>query len=111
MDLISKILIKLTSKEIGIDEFGNKYFEAKKTKNGQKKRFVIYNGTAEPSKIPSEWHGWMHYNGNIPKITQKHHWQKIHLPNLTGTKFAHKPKAKQKQQDKTSSNYQAWQPN
>ena len=115
MDLISKIAIKFTSKKVGEDEFGNHYFESKKARNGQKRRFVIYNGMAEPSKIPATWHGWMHYNQDeIPHLNNHHAWQKIHLPNVTGTKMAHTPETLQedgsKSRKKVSSDYQSWQP-
>lgn len=114
MDLISKIAIKISSNLVGIDEFGNKYFESKKARNGGKKRYVIYKGIAEPSKIPSNWHGWLHYTYNeIPESSHKFAWQKTHLPNLTGTKFAYFPKGSAQSENKrpkVSSDYQAWKP-
>ncbi|MCE3254825.1 MAG: dehydrogenase [Rickettsiaceae bacterium] len=115
MDLISKIAIKISCNQVGIDEFGNKYFEAKNPTNGRKKRCVIYKGMAEPSKVPPEWHGWLHYTSDeIPKITHRNSWQKTHLPNLTGTKFAYFPSGSKYGKDnrnKVSSDYQPWQPN
>ena len=39
----------LFGKFIGEDEFGNKYYENKK-----KKRWIIYNGEIEATKIPVE---------------------------------------------------------
>ncbi len=113
MDLISKIAIKISCRLVGSDEFGNNYFEAKKIRGNYKKRYVIYNGLAEPSKVPAEWHGWLHYTRNdLPEHITKHSWQKIHLPNLTGTKFAYFPlENKDCKRQKISSDYQAWQPN
>lgn len=112
MDLISKIAIKLTCNKVGVDEFGNQYFEAKKARYGKKKRCVIYRGSAEPSKIPANWHLWIHYTSNeLPNNSHRHSWQKIHLPNLTGTKFAHKPTNEKGERQTVSSDYQAWQPN
>ena len=108
MDIINKFLIKFFCNKVGCDEFGNQYFETKKTKNFYKKRYVIYNGIAEPSKVPANWHGWLHYtNKDLPNNINKHLWQKTHLPNLTGTKFAHFPCKK----GKITPNYQPWQPN
>ena len=48
----------------GQDVYGNKYYEARseKTASGHKKRWVIYNGEVEPSKVPPQWHGWLHYS-------------------------------------------------
>lgn len=91
MRFINDFLIRFSSKKIGNDEFGNEYFESK----DGKRRFVIYKGEAEPSKIPAEWHGWIHHNTDSAPVqinTHKFSWQKIHLPNLTGTKNAYKPK-------------------
>ena len=114
MDLISKIAIKISCAQVSSDEFGNQYFEAKKAKNNHKKRCVIYNGIAEPSKVPPEWHGWLHYtNNDIPNNNRRYSWQKIHLPNLTGTKFAHFPlgsKMSGGTRHKVSSDYQPWKP-
>ena len=118
MDLISKIAIKISCVQIGSDEFGNKYFEAKKAKNSKKRRYIIYNGIAEPSKVPAHWHGWLHYNTDIlPDNSHKHSWQKTHLPNLTGTKFAYFPSGNKSakasdsfSRHKVSSDYQPWQP-
>ena len=45
-----------------MDNFGNKYYESKSNK-----RWVIYNGETEASKIPSEWYLWMHYLSNNKK--------------------------------------------
>ena len=106
MDLINRIFIKFSSQKIGEDEFGNQYFT---NKNG--KRFVIYKGIPEPSKVPFEWHGWLHHSTDIVPVhidTHKYSWQKIHLPNLTGTKNSYSPK--KSSEPKTSSTYQAWKP-
>jgi NADH:ubiquinone oxidoreductase subunit len=107
MNFINNFFIKISCQKIGDDEFGNQYFQHKKNQ----KRFIIYNGIAEASKIPSQWHGWMHYNSDIvPNQVNAHKfaWQKIHLPNLTGTKNAYSPKNSTTK--KTNSTYEAWQP-
>ncbi len=106
MQLLQQLGIKLFNTKIGSDEFGNSYFEAK---NGR--RFVAYKGLPEPSKIPAEWHGWIHYTTDVAPIninTKKYSWQKIHLPNLTGTKNAYSPKNSATISKKP---YQSWQPN
>ena len=52
----------LFGKFIGCDDLGNRYFQSKKLQaNGRHKRWVLYKGTAEASKIPAAWHGWLHY--------------------------------------------------
>ena len=107
MNFLNNFYIKFSCQKIGSDEFGNEYFQ-----NKRGKRFVSYKGIAEPSKIPSEWHGWIHYSTNIVPVninTHRFSWQKIHLPNLTGTKGAHSPKNSIVK--KTNAEYEAWNPN
>lgn len=111
MRFIAELKIKLSCTKIGIDEFGNEYYQRK-----DGKRFVIYKGIVEPSKIPAEWHGWIHYTTNNSPTnakTHKYHWQKIHLPNLTGTKNSYAPRGHlghDGAREKVSADYQAWNP-
>ena len=68
--------------------FGNKYYENKKNK-----RWVIYNGEINASKITSDWYSWIHHKqtkSNRREI-EKYSWQKPHLENKTGTKDAYRP--------------------
>ena len=78
----------LTGKFAGNDQFGNKYYS-----NSKGKRWVIYKDNVEASKIPPEWHLWIHYLSiNIPSDKIKSFsWQKKHEENLTGTERAYKP--------------------
>ena len=48
---------KLSGNAVGTDDFGNRYFQ---NKDGSR-RWVIYNGTVEASRVPPDWHGWMHH--------------------------------------------------
>jgi len=75
-------------KFVGSDESGNKYYSSSKGR-----RWVIYKNYVESSKIPAEWHSWIHFlNRNKPSgETKKYLWQKQHEENLTGTKKAYKP--------------------
>jgi NADH:ubiquinone oxidoreductase subunit len=84
----------LRGRLVGQDAQGNKYYEDKKTKRyGKPRRWVIYKKYAEASKVPSQWHGWLHYTVDEPPgVRHPFPWEKEHLPNLTGTPYAHKPK-------------------
>ena len=75
-------------KLIGKDEFGNKYYSNKKGK-----RWVIYNSETESSKIPPEWHLWIHFlvQKTPSNKEKKFSWQKQYEENLTGTNRAHRP--------------------
>ena len=90
-------------KLVGKDSFGNKYY---KSRSG--KRWVIYNGEVDASKIPNEWYSWIHFTKN--KIENNHNlekfvWQKPHLSNQTGTKDSYHPN---KNNNEVNKKYKAW---
>lgn len=113
MHLGTKLYTIFCGKLIGKDSFGNRYFESRKDdKDGKLKRWVVYKGIAEPSKVPPSWHGWLHYTFDTP-IENKYSWQKNSLPNLTGTDLAYLPPGhpnKGGKRDKASGDYEAWKP-
>ena len=91
-------------KLVGTDDFGNKYYENKK----RKKRWIIYNGEIEATKIPIEWYSWMHSIKNKIEEThelKKYNWQKNHLSNQTGTDKAYNP---QKNHNANKKKYKSW---
>jgi NADH:ubiquinone oxidoreductase subunit len=81
--------------EIGEDAYGNKYYEDPRRIGpaGKPRRWVIYTGEADASKVPPEWHGWLHYIFDEPPGSdyQAKAWQKPHIPNRTGTPGAYRP--------------------
>ena len=114
MNLALKLKIFLFYRCVGQDEFGNKYYEKKKTDSKKLKRLVKYKGLPEASKIPAKYHGWLHYySEEFPKNNkEKFSWQKKHLPNLSGTKYAYTPKSISEnfERDKKDSEYKPWTP-
>lgn len=109
--------IKRRSAHVGTDDYGNRYFEDRKSSvEGRNRRFVIYDGLAEPSKVPAEWHGWLHYTTDqIPtqRNTMRKEWETDHSPNMTGTIFAYRPKGSLKEGGErrdTVADYEAWTP-
>ncbi len=94
MDIGTRLSIWWRAELIGEDEFGNRYYQDKKsTPNGFKRRWVIYKGLSEASKISADWHGWMHHTApHAPIVHKKHFWEKQHQLNLTGTSEAYRPK-------------------
>ena len=78
----------INGKYIGKDQFENKYYIS-----SEGKRWVIYKDTIESSKIPAEWHSWLHYMcQNKPADNAiKYTWQKKHEENLTGSSKAYRP--------------------
>jgi len=103
---------------VGQDELGNRYYKAKSAVPGSipERRWVIYNGYAEASKVPPGWHGWLHHRVDVapPHDTYvAREWQKPHLENLTGTAAAYHPPgsiAVGGKPQKRASDYQAWKP-
>lgn len=74
---------------VGTDSFGNRYY---REKGGGKRRWVLYQGETEASRVPSEWHAWLHHTVNdLPHEQPPVPWQKEHVPNLTGTAAAYRP--------------------
>ena len=75
-------------KFVGLDEYGNKYYQSKKNE-----RWVIYANNIEATKITSDWYLWIHHTiDKIPNPKEnKYSWQKKHLENQTGTKNSYKP--------------------
>ena len=62
----TKLLTTFFGKLIGSDSSGNKYYESKAGK-----RWVIYSGEIDASKIPNEWYSWIHFTKN--KIENNEH--------------------------------------
>ena len=117
MTITTRIHTLFFGKAVGEDSFGNRYFTEKSPPgNRRAKRWVVYNGMAEPSKVPAEWHGWLHGTIDFPPTqssTHRHAWEKPHLPNLTGTKAAYLPPghlSKGAKRAKSSADYTAWNP-
>ena len=69
MSLGTKIYTWLKGNFVGSDEIGNKYYCNSKIFNDLKaKRWVIFNGEIEASKIPPHWHAWLHKSIDYPPI-------------------------------------------
>jgi NADH:ubiquinone oxidoreductase subunit len=105
---------------VGQDDFGNRYYEAKDTKDSydhdRKRRWVVFKGYADASKVPPEWHGWLHHTFDEPPTRQpllRKPWEKDHLPNLSGTIYAYRPKgaiARGGERQRATGDYEAWKP-
>lgn len=107
------LFTRLHGKEMGRDDFGNVYFRERSTPEGaRQRRWVLYRGEPDPSKIPPEWHIWLHHNADAPLPAEtRHAWQKPHVANMTGTTDAWMPPALAgERRPKASGDYQAWQP-
>jgi NADH:ubiquinone oxidoreductase subunit len=114
--MFERLLARLTGHQVGTDRFGNSYWESHKDFGayGRKRRWVIYAGEAEPSKVPPEWHGWLHHTTAAPLPEGKRHaWQLEHRPNPTGTAAAYRPQGHDYEggrRRRTAGDYEAWTP-
>ena len=113
----TKLHTLLHGRYVGRDEFGNRYYEDRRTpaKAARRRRWVIYHGIAEPTKVPAHWHGWLHYTLNKPVLESAHRygWQKEHLPNLTGTASRYVPPGhitKGGKRSPATADYEPWRP-
>ena len=83
---------------VGEDEQGNRYYRTKGRKIdptlGFERRWVIYNGYAEATRVPPSWHGWLHHTVDVAPTEESYtprEWEKPHVPNMTGTPAAYRP--------------------
>lgn len=102
---------------VGSDEFGNVYFEGGIDVHGHPRRWVIYSGSNDASRVPPEWHGWLH--GTHLETPDKalpppRAWQAPAKPNMTGTREAYRPAGALEAGGKRAAatgDYEAWSPN
>jgi len=105
------------SRLVGTDEFGNRYYESQRLRRyGRVRRWVIYKGADEASKVPPEWHAWLHHTVAAP-LTEKaalaRPWQAEHRPNPTGTEAAYRPRGhelRERRHAPATGDYDAWSP-
>ncbi|MDX9860255.1 MAG: NADH:ubiquinone oxidoreductase subunit NDUFA12 [Rhodospirillales bacterium] len=105
------------SRLVGTDEFGNRYYQAKWGRRyGRERRWVIYKGEDEASKVPSEWHAWLHHTVAEPLTEMAalaRPWQKGHQPNPTGTAHAYRPRGHElaaRRHAPATGDYEPWVP-
>lgn len=106
------------AQKVGADGAGNRYYRARARKGYRlDRRWVLYKGAPEASKVPPEWHAWLHHQSDeVPdsaKASFRRPWQKPHRPNLTGTIEAYRPPGHILEggaRDKATGDYEAWRP-
>lgn len=110
----------LRGEYVGTDQFGNAYYRSKGGKKdktlGLERRWVIYEGIAEPSMIPPGWYRWMHHLSDVAPSKDDYvprEWEAPHEPNRTGTPDAYRPQGSILRPDPEagiSAGYDAWRP-
>jgi NADH:ubiquinone oxidoreductase subunit len=112
----------LTGEHVGTDAQGNRYYRAKKLQAaggpfaGRERRWVIYNGANDASRVPPEWHGWIHgtFDG-VPEsyLPPARIFEVDYTPNATGTSKAYLPQGALERGGKrarATGDYEAWSP-
>jgi NADH:ubiquinone oxidoreductase subunit len=96
--------------KVGEDAQGNLFYKT----HDDKRRWVIYNGEMEATRVTPEWHGWLHFTWDQPPTEApmvRKAWQKPHLENLTGTDAAYAPTGSiRRAQPVARADYEAWTP-
>lgn len=121
-NLGTRLYTWLRGHEVGRDEFGNRYFREKgggkvhKDSLRKERRWVIFAEEDEATRVPPEWHGWLHHTvkeappvGGIARAA----WMQPHRPNPTGTDQAYRPPGHVLQggeRAKATGDYEAWTP-
>ena len=105
---------------VGTDANGNRYYRVKEKKpprrRGPQRRWVIFEGSNDASRVPPEWHGWLHgqYDG-VPEsnLPPPRIWEADYTPNATGTADAYRPQGALERGGRRAAatgDYEAWAP-
>ena len=96
--------------KVGEDEQGNMFYQTR----DEKRRWVIFNGECDASRVSPDWHGWLHHTYKEPptdKPLAHKSWEKPHKENLTGTAQAYAPAGSIRHSDPADRrDYEAWTP-
>jgi NADH:ubiquinone oxidoreductase subunit len=96
--------------KVGEDAQGNIYYQTRDAK----RRWVIYNGEMEASRVGPDWHGWLHHTWDQPPTEaplKKKAWEKPHQENLTGSAAAYAPPGSIRRAEPVArTDYEAWRP-
>ena len=101
---------------VGEDSLGNVYYQGGKDTNGQPRRWVIYDGANDASRVAPEWFSWLHHQvDDVPgqSMPAPRQWQKPAVPNMTGTALAYRPPGALEKGGKragATGDYEAWTP-
>ncbi|WP_372885748.1 NADH:ubiquinone oxidoreductase subunit NDUFA12 [Shimia sp.] len=109
--LNTRLFTRRKGVKVGEDDQGNVYY---RTRNDSK-RWVIFNGYVEASRISPDWHGWLHRTYDetpVEKPLVHKAWEKPHQENLSGSALAYAPAGsiRKAAAPAARSDYEAWVP-
>lgn len=108
----TRLFTRRKGEKVGEDAEGNEFYQTE----GGKRRWVIYNGLAEASRVSPDWHGWLHHTYDEPPTEvplEIMPWEKEHVPNLSGTPHAYRPPGSLLAAEPApvrAADYEAWRP-
>lgn len=95
---------------VGHDDDGNSFYR----NADDTRRWVIYAGQNDGSRVGPEWYGWLHHTFPKPPTEDpiaRKPWETEHHPNLTGTEGAFFRRGSIRRADvEPRSDYEAWTP-
>src|SRR5438105_2207218 len=96
--------------KVGTDLHGNAYHQGK-----DGRRWVIYAGSNDVSRVPPEWYAWLTRQIDVvpDELPPAPKFLREATPNLTGTPAAYRPTGameKGGRRQAASGDYQAWTP-
>jgi NADH:ubiquinone oxidoreductase subunit len=103
-------------RKVGEDVLGNVYYLGGKGMDGNPRRWVIYNGSNDASRVPPDWFSWLHHQiDDVPDraLPPVRPWQKPPAANLTGTPRAYRPSGALEAggvRPAATGDYEAWTP-
>ena len=109
----TRLFTSRKGREVGRDVLGNLYYQHKQD---PARRWVIYSGANDGSRVPPEWQAWL--RGTIEGLPDealppRRAFEKPAEPNLTGTMAAFRPDGSLgsgKVRPAATGDYQAWTP-
>jgi len=121
MTIGTRLFTWLKGELVGTDRFGNRYYREKggvkaRADGRRERRWVVYDGEAEASRVPPDWHGWLHHTTDrIPSDSphRHHEWEREHRPNPTGTSLAYRPPGHELEggrRARATGDYEPWRP-
>ena len=118
MTIGTRLFTWMHGRPVGRDTVGNRYYEDRRAQGTgasvRPRRWVLYAGDAEASKVPPEWHCWLHYTTEAPlPESARQPWQKPHEPNGTGTAASYRPPGHDYRgghRSPATGDYEAWTP-
>ena len=105
----TRLFTRMNGIEVGSDSQGNRYFRDAR----DRRRWVIYNGVSEGTRVPPLWDSWLHHTVAVPPVDAREGGRLPHQPNLSGTPYAYVPQGSLRAasaREPVTSDYEAWKP-